>query len=74
MQTEIAKDAAPAAASPSQEIWDDPLPSSLFPVEMSEYPAPRVITENEMSLVVTCLQRWRNEVEQDIKGLRLPHN
>ncbi|XP_066495849.1 ubiquitin carboxyl-terminal hydrolase 28 isoform X11 [Tiliqua scincoides] len=70
MQTESTEGAAPAVATPCQELVNNPLPSSVFPVEMPEYPAPRVITENEMSLVVTCLQRWRNEVEQDIKALK----
>ncbi|XP_053125856.1 ubiquitin carboxyl-terminal hydrolase 28 isoform X2 [Hemicordylus capensis] len=67
--TEHAGDAASAPASSHQELVSKPRQSSSFPVEMLEYPAPHVITQDEMSLVMTCLQRWRDEVEQDIKGL-----
>uniref|UniRef100_A0A8C5SNI5 Ubiquitin carboxyl-terminal hydrolase n=1 Tax=Laticauda laticaudata TaxID=8630 RepID=A0A8C5SNI5_LATLA len=44
---------------------------SRCPGEMSEEPAaPRAISEDEMSLVISCLQKWREEVEQDIKDLK----
>ncbi|XP_053125863.1 ubiquitin carboxyl-terminal hydrolase 28 isoform X9 [Hemicordylus capensis] len=68
--TEHAGDAASAPASSHQELVSKPRQSSSFPVEMLEYPAPHVITQDEMSLVMTCLQRWRDEVEQDIKELK----
>ncbi|XP_069732728.1 ubiquitin carboxyl-terminal hydrolase 28 isoform X2 [Phaenicophaeus curvirostris] len=42
----------------------------LQPSEVPEHPAPRVVSEEELNLVRTCLQRWRNEIEQDIQELK----
>uniref|UniRef100_A0A452HVH2 Ubiquitin carboxyl-terminal hydrolase n=1 Tax=Gopherus agassizii TaxID=38772 RepID=A0A452HVH2_9SAUR len=53
-----------------QEFMSKPPQPSCLPAEMPECPAPRVITEEEMSLVRTCLQRWRSEIEQDIQDLK----
>ncbi|XP_020728439.1 ubiquitin carboxyl-terminal hydrolase 28 isoform X7 [Odocoileus virginianus] len=39
-------------------------------VEMPAHPAPRTVTEEEISFVKTCLQRWRSEIEQDIQDLK----
>ncbi|XP_061224227.1 ubiquitin carboxyl-terminal hydrolase 28 [Neopsephotus bourkii] len=44
-------------------------PSGAAPA-MSEHPAPHVVSEEELNLVRTCLERWRNEVEQDIQDLK----
>ncbi|NXB15016.1 UBP28 hydrolase, partial [Rhagologus leucostigma] len=38
--------------------------------ELSERPAPHVVSEEELNLVQTCLQRWRNEIEQDVQDLK----
>uniref|UniRef100_A0A8B9TP44 ubiquitinyl hydrolase 1 n=1 Tax=Anas platyrhynchos TaxID=8839 RepID=A0A8B9TP44_ANAPL len=38
--------------------------------EISERPAPHEVSEEEMNLVRTCLQRWRNEIEQDVQDLK----
>uniref|UniRef100_A0A8B9MJA3 ubiquitinyl hydrolase 1 n=1 Tax=Accipiter nisus TaxID=211598 RepID=A0A8B9MJA3_9AVES len=58
-----------ANSSPQQK------PSALLqasgsPAETSERPAPRVVSEEELNLVRTCLQRWRNEIEQDVQDLK----
>ncbi|XP_050777737.1 ubiquitin carboxyl-terminal hydrolase 28 isoform X3 [Gopherus flavomarginatus] len=53
-----------------QELMSKPPQPSCLPAEMPECPAPHVITEEEMSLVRTCLQRWRSEIEQDIQDLK----
>ncbi|NWR67384.1 UBP28 hydrolase, partial [Bucorvus abyssinicus] len=37
---------------------------------VSERPAPRVVSEEELNLVQTCLQRWRDEIEQDVQDLK----
>ncbi|XP_053546090.1 ubiquitin carboxyl-terminal hydrolase 28 isoform X2 [Bombina bombina] len=37
---------------------------------VSEYPAPRTASEDELHAVETCLQRWRTEVDQDIQELK----
>ncbi|KAM8927272.1 ubiquitin carboxyl-terminal hydrolase 28 isoform 2-T2 [Pelodytes ibericus] len=34
-----------------------------------ECPAPRTVTKNELHYVEACLQRWRTEVEQEIKDI-----
>ncbi|XP_061869875.1 ubiquitin carboxyl-terminal hydrolase 28 isoform X2 [Colius striatus] len=38
--------------------------------EASDHPAPHVVSEEELKLVRTCLQRWRNEIEQDVQDLK----
>ncbi|XP_026564845.1 ubiquitin carboxyl-terminal hydrolase 28 isoform X2 [Pseudonaja textilis] len=45
---------------------------SRCPGETSEAPAApqEVISEDETSLVISCLQKWREEVEQDIEDLK----
>ncbi|XP_058050400.1 ubiquitin carboxyl-terminal hydrolase 28 isoform X4 [Ahaetulla prasina] len=44
---------------------------SRCPRETSEEPVPpRATSEDEMSLVISCLQKWREEVEQDIEDLK----
>ncbi|NXY37472.1 UBP28 hydrolase, partial [Pomatorhinus ruficollis] len=42
----------------------------VSPAELSERPAPHVVSEEELNLVQTCLQRWRNEIEQDVQDLK----
>ncbi|NWV25147.1 UBP28 hydrolase, partial [Origma solitaria] len=42
----------------------------VSPAELSECPAPHVISEEELNVVQTCLQRWRNEIEQDVQDLK----
>ncbi|NXO06137.1 UBP28 hydrolase, partial [Oriolus oriolus] len=42
----------------------------VSPAELSERPAPHVVSQEELNLVQTCLQRWRNEIEQDVQDLK----
>ncbi|XP_064327079.1 ubiquitin carboxyl-terminal hydrolase 28 isoform X5 [Phalacrocorax carbo] len=58
-----------ANASPQEES-SGPLQPSGSPAAMSERPAPRVVSEEELNLVRTCLQRWRNEIDQDVQDLK----
>ncbi|NXK46780.1 UBP28 hydrolase, partial [Chauna torquata] len=58
-----------ANSSPQKKL-NVPLQPSGSPAEMSERPAPHVVSEEEMNLVRTCLQRWRNEIEQDVQDLK----
>ncbi|KAM8989433.1 ubiquitin carboxyl-terminal hydrolase 28 isoform 5-T7 [Ara ararauna] len=44
-------------------------PSGAAPA-MSEHPAPHAVSEEELNLVRTCLERWRNEIEQDMQDLK----
>ncbi|KAM7137858.1 ubiquitin carboxyl-terminal hydrolase 28 isoform 4-T4 [Macrochelys suwanniensis] len=75
LETESTENTEGAASTlinpPSQQELMSKLPQpSRLPAEMPECPAPRVVTEEEMSLVRTCLQRWRSEIEQDIQDLK----
>ncbi|NXL11937.1 UBP28 hydrolase, partial [Mesembrinibis cayennensis] len=65
------EDAACFLANPSpQQKSSTPLQPSGSPAELSECPAPHVVSEEELNLVRTCLQRWRNEIEQDVQDLK----
>ncbi|XP_031455718.1 ubiquitin carboxyl-terminal hydrolase 28 isoform X2 [Phasianus colchicus] len=58
------------ANSSTQQQLNTPLQPSAPPAEMLDCPAPHVVSEEEMNLVTTCLQRWRNEIEQDVRDLK----
>ncbi|XP_005215871.1 ubiquitin carboxyl-terminal hydrolase 28 isoform X3 [Bos taurus] len=49
---------------------EQPLKPPRSSVEMPAHPAPRTVTDEEINFVKTCLQRWRNEIEQDIQDLK----
>uniref|UniRef100_A0A8C3MYF4 ubiquitinyl hydrolase 1 n=1 Tax=Geospiza parvula TaxID=87175 RepID=A0A8C3MYF4_GEOPR len=58
-----------ANSSPQQSSSMD-LQPPVSPAELSERPAPHVVSKEELDLVQTCLQRWRNEIEQDVQDLK----
>ncbi|NXK86233.1 UBP28 hydrolase, partial [Formicarius rufipectus] len=58
-----------ANSSPQQNSIME-LQPSVPPAGLSECPAPHVVSEEELTLVQTCLQRWRNEIEQDVQDLK----
>ncbi|NXI34849.1 UBP28 hydrolase, partial [Galbula dea] len=58
------------ANSSLQHKLSSPLQPSSAPADMSQHPAPHVVSEEELNLVQTCLQRWRNEIEQDVQDLK----
>lgn len=62
---------APVNALPSQQRAPvhKPFTQSRLPPEEPAHPAPRQISEEELSVLESCLQRWRNEVEGDIRGM-----
>ncbi|NXQ87497.1 UBP28 hydrolase, partial [Nyctibius grandis] len=65
------EDAALLSANPSpQQKSSAPRQPPGSPAEVSECPAPRVVSEEERNLVQTCLQRWRKEIEQDVQDLK----
>ncbi|XP_053222305.1 ubiquitin carboxyl-terminal hydrolase 28 isoform X2 [Podarcis raffonei] len=68
-QAESVKDVASALATSCQEPNNEPLQFPRLPAKVPEGHVPHEITKDEISLVVACLQRWREEVEQDIKDL-----
>ncbi|NXR29653.1 UBP28 hydrolase, partial [Cinclus mexicanus] len=58
-----------ANSSPQQKS-SMKLQPPVSPAELSERPAPHMVSEEELNLVQTCLQRWRNEIEQDVQDLK----
>ncbi|XP_053942990.1 ubiquitin carboxyl-terminal hydrolase 28 isoform X9 [Cuculus canorus] len=60
-------DAACFSANPSLQQESR---TPLQPSEIPEHPAPHAVSEEELNLVRTCLQRWRNEIEQDMQDLK----
>ncbi|XP_041269644.1 ubiquitin carboxyl-terminal hydrolase 28 isoform X3 [Onychostruthus taczanowskii] len=58
-----------ANSSPQQSSSVE-LQPPVPPAELSEGPAPHVVSREELNLVQTCLQRWRNEIEQDVQDLK----
>ncbi|XP_016159394.1 PREDICTED: ubiquitin carboxyl-terminal hydrolase 28 isoform X4 [Ficedula albicollis] len=58
-----------ANSSPQQNSSVE-LQAPVSAAELSECPAPHVVSEEELTLVQTCLQRWRNEIEQDVQDLK----
>uniref|UniRef100_A0ABM5EQK7 ubiquitinyl hydrolase 1 n=1 Tax=Pogona vitticeps TaxID=103695 RepID=A0ABM5EQK7_9SAUR len=58
------------ASAPAVSQANGPLRASRGSVEMPEYPAPRVTSEDNINIVMTCLQRWREDVEQDMADLK----
>ncbi|XP_058712916.1 ubiquitin carboxyl-terminal hydrolase 28 isoform X2 [Poecile atricapillus] len=58
------------ANSSPQQNSNMELQPPVSPAELSEHPAPHVVSEEELNLVQTCLQRWRNEIEQDVQDLK----
>uniref|UniRef100_A0A8C0B6Z1 ubiquitinyl hydrolase 1 n=1 Tax=Buteo japonicus TaxID=224669 RepID=A0A8C0B6Z1_9AVES len=69
-QTETEDGAFFLANSSPQQKPSALLQPSGSPAETSERPAPHVVSEEELNLVRTCLQRWRNEIEQDVQDLK----
>ncbi|XP_015742937.1 ubiquitin carboxyl-terminal hydrolase 28 isoform X1 [Python bivittatus] len=68
--TSCAAAVTPAEAQAEEEASDAHTKQSRCPAETSEDPAPRAVSTDEMNLVISCLQQWREEVEQDIKDLK----
>ncbi|NWX29502.1 UBP28 hydrolase, partial [Notiomystis cincta] len=58
-----------ANSSPQQNCAME-LQPPVSAAELSDRPAPHVVSEEELNLVQTCLRRWRNEIEQDVRDLK----
>ncbi|NWS22539.1 UBP28 hydrolase, partial [Pachyramphus minor] len=58
------------ANSSPQQNSNMELQPSVPAAELSEHPAPHVVSEEELNLVRTCLQRWRDEIKQDVQDLK----
>ncbi|XP_042199817.1 ubiquitin carboxyl-terminal hydrolase 28 isoform X4 [Callorhinchus milii] len=60
----------PSTPQPQRATVHKPFTQSRPPVEMTSHPAPQHVTEQELVSLEICLQRWRAEVEQDMKDLK----
>ena len=58
----------PISGSPTPMNTTNPTPSPCPLSEVRWSPAPRHVTESEVAVLEECLQRWRHEMEQDVKG------
>ncbi|XP_048348925.1 ubiquitin carboxyl-terminal hydrolase 25 isoform X2 [Sphaerodactylus townsendi] len=59
------------STSPAQRsVIHKPFTQSRIPPDLPMHPAPRHITEEELSVLEGCLHRWRTEVETDTRDLQ----
>ncbi|XP_053163115.1 ubiquitin carboxyl-terminal hydrolase 25 isoform X2 [Hemicordylus capensis] len=59
------------STSPAQRsVIYKPFTQSRIPPDLPMHPAPRHITEEELSVLEGCLHRWRTEVENDTRDLQ----
>ncbi|KAB1283429.1 Ubiquitin carboxyl-terminal hydrolase 25 [Camelus dromedarius] len=66
---------SPSSGSvPSQtlprSVVHKPFTQSRIPPDLPMHPAPRHITEEELSVLESCLHRWRTEIENDTRDLQ----
>nr|XP_023420675.1 ubiquitin carboxyl-terminal hydrolase 25 isoform X3 [Cavia porcellus] len=61
---------ASVAAILSRSVVHKPFTQSRIPPDLPMHPAPRHITEEELSVLESCLHRWRTEIENDTRDLQ----
>ncbi|XP_058152090.1 ubiquitin carboxyl-terminal hydrolase 25 isoform X3 [Dasypus novemcinctus] len=61
---------AAIAAISSRSVIHKPFTQSRVPPDLPMHPAPRHITEEELSVLESCLHRWRTEIENDTRDLQ----
>uniref|UniRef100_A0A452S5V6 Ubiquitin carboxyl-terminal hydrolase 25 n=1 Tax=Ursus americanus TaxID=9643 RepID=A0A452S5V6_URSAM len=61
---------ASIAAVSSRSVVHKPFTQSRIPPDLPMHPAPRHITEEELSVLESCLHRWRTEIENDTRDLQ----
>ncbi|KAL1788458.1 ubiquitin carboxyl-terminal hydrolase 25 isoform X2 [Sigmodon hispidus] len=62
--------ASGAAALSLRTVIHKPFTQSRIPPDLPMHPAPRHITEEELSVLESCLHRWRTEIENDTRDLQ----
>lgn len=62
---------ASVVALSSRSVIHKPFTQSRIPPDLPMHPAPRHITEEELSVLESCLHRWRTEIENDTRGKEL---
>ncbi|NXT38356.1 UBP25 hydrolase, partial [Pelecanoides urinatrix] len=60
----------PSTSPVQRSVIHKPFTQSRIPPDLPMHPAPRHITEEELSVLEGCLHRWRTEVENDTRDLR----
>uniref|UniRef100_A0A8D0H5D8 Ubiquitin carboxyl-terminal hydrolase 25 n=1 Tax=Sphenodon punctatus TaxID=8508 RepID=A0A8D0H5D8_SPHPU len=60
----------PSTSPAQRSVIHKPFTQSRIPPDLPMHPAPRHITEEELSVLEGCLHRWRTEVENDTRDLR----
>ncbi|XP_078514481.1 ubiquitin carboxyl-terminal hydrolase 25 isoform X3 [Lissotriton helveticus] len=60
----------PSTAPSQRSVIHKPFTQSRIPPDLPMHPAPRNITEEELSVLEGCLHRWRTEVETDTRDLQ----
>ncbi|XP_075813362.1 ubiquitin carboxyl-terminal hydrolase 25 isoform X3 [Microtus pennsylvanicus] len=61
---------AAGAALSLRTVIHKPFTQSRIPPDLPMHPAPRHITEEELSVLESCLHRWRTEIENDTRDLQ----
>ncbi|XP_076974855.1 ubiquitin carboxyl-terminal hydrolase 25 isoform X3 [Tamandua tetradactyla] len=61
---------AAIAAVSSRSVIHKPFTQSRIPPDLPMHPAPRHITEEELTVLESCLHRWRTEIENDTRDLQ----
>lgn len=61
---------ASVTAVSSRPVVHKPFTQSRIPPDLPMHPAPRHITEEELSVLENCLHRWRTEIENDTRDLQ----
>nr|XP_031531053.1 ubiquitin carboxyl-terminal hydrolase 25 [Vicugna pacos] len=61
---------ASVTAVSSRSVVHKPFTQSRIPPDLPMHPAPRHITEEELSVLESCLHRWRTEIENDTRDLQ----
>ncbi|XP_067849472.1 ubiquitin carboxyl-terminal hydrolase 25 isoform X1 [Heptranchias perlo] len=69
-QGPLAPTEAPCTPPLQRPVVHKPFTQSRVPPEIPMHPAPRHITEDELSVLEGCLHRWRMEVENDTRDLQ----
>uniref|UniRef100_A0A8C2MIS8 Ubiquitin carboxyl-terminal hydrolase 25 n=1 Tax=Cricetulus griseus TaxID=10029 RepID=A0A8C2MIS8_CRIGR len=61
---------ASGSALSLRTVIHKPFTQSRIPPDLPMHPAPRHITEEELSVLENCLHRWRTEIENDTRDLQ----
>ncbi|XP_051047730.1 ubiquitin carboxyl-terminal hydrolase 25 isoform X4 [Phodopus roborovskii] len=61
---------ASGASLSLRTVIHKPFTQSRIPPDLPMHPAPRHITEEELSVLENCLHRWRTEIENDTRDLQ----